>query len=131
MGRIRVLIVDDLERVRQGLRTVLELTDDLEVVGEAGTGLEAIELVDRLEPDVVLMDLEMPALDGLEATQRIKDRHPGTGIVVVTLYDDTSNRERAKRAGADAFVDKAAPFDTVLSTIRQVRQGISGSQEPS
>ena len=120
MAKIRILIVDDLEHVRQGLRTLLQLTDDLEVVGEATNGLEAIQLAERLEPDVVLMDLEMPQLDGLEATQRIKDRHPGIGVVMITIYDNPGNRERAASVGADAFVEKGIAFEMLLDTIRQV-----------
>lgn len=120
MGRIRVLMVDDLEHVRQGLRTVLELVDDLQVVGEAGTGLEAIQLVEQLRPDVVFMDLEMPELDGLEATRRIKSRHPNTNIVMFTIYDDPKNRERAANAGVDAFFKKGAPLVQVLTAIRRL-----------
>jgi DNA-binding NarL/FixJ family response regulator len=120
MERIRVLIADDLEHVRQGLRTVLELVDDLEVVGEAGTGLEAVQQTERLEPDVVLIDLEMPGLDGVDATRRIKSRHPNIGIVMLTIYDDPKNRERAARAGADAFFKKGAPLDQILAAIHRV-----------
>lgn len=119
MGKIRVLIVDDLDHVRQGLRTVLELTDDLEVAGEAGTGLEAIQQTERLEPDVVLMDIEMPELDGLEATRRIKSRHPNTGVVMLTIYDDPRNRERAANAGVDAIFKKGAPLGQVLAAIHR------------
>jgi DNA-binding NarL/FixJ family response regulator len=119
MRKIRVLIVDDLDRVRQGLRTVLELTDDLEVAGEASTGLEAIQLTERLEPDVVLMDLEMPELDGLEATRSIKSRRPATGVVMLTIYDDPRNRERAANAGVDAVFKKGAPLDQVLIAIHR------------
>jgi DNA-binding NarL/FixJ family response regulator len=124
MRKIRILIADDLEHVRQGLRTMLQLTDDVEVVGEAGTGLEAIELAERLEPDVVLMDLEMPVLNGLEATVRIKDRQPRVGIVMITLYDDAENREQATRVAVDAFLRKGVPFEQVLAAIRQVWRGI-------
>jgi DNA-binding NarL/FixJ family response regulator len=118
MGGIRVLIVDDLDHVRQGLRTLLELADDLEVVGEAGGGLEAIQQAERLAPDVVLMDLEMPDLDGIAATQRIKDSQPGVAVAMITLYDDASNRRRAARAGVDVFVKKGAPIDQILAAIR-------------
>lgn len=118
--KIRILIVDDLEHVRQGLRTILELTDDLEVVGEASDGLEAIRQAEQLEPDVVLMDLEMPQLDGLEATQRIKAHHPEIGVVMITIHDSASNRERAARVGVDAFVEKGIAFEVLLKTIRQV-----------
>jgi DNA-binding NarL/FixJ family response regulator len=120
MTKVRILIVDDLEHVRQGLRTVLQLTDDLEVVGEASNGLEAIQLAEQLEPDVVLMDLEMPKLDGFEATQRIKDRHPAIGVVMITIHDSNSNRERAAKVGVDAFVEKGTPIQVLSETIRQV-----------
>jgi DNA-binding NarL/FixJ family response regulator len=119
MEKIRILIVDDLEHVRQGLRTVLELAHDIQVVGEAGTGLEAIQQTEQLEPDVVLIDLEMPGLDGLETTRRIKSRHPNIGIVMLTIYDDPENRERAARAGADAFFKKGAPLAQVLTAIHR------------
>jgi DNA-binding NarL/FixJ family response regulator len=119
MEKIRILIVDDLEHVRQGLRSVLDLMDDLHVVGEASTGLEAVQLVEQLGPDVVLMDQEMPELDGLEATRRIKSRHPGTGVVMLTIYDDSRNRERAARAGADAFFNKGTPLAQVLTAIHR------------
>jgi DNA-binding NarL/FixJ family response regulator len=120
MTKIKILIVDDLEHVRQGLRTILQLADDLEVVGEASDGLEAIQLAGQLEPDVVLIDLEMPQLDGLEATQRIKNYYPHIGVVMITIHDDASNRERAARVGVDAFVEKGIAFEVLLKTIRQV-----------
>ena len=92
----------------------------MEVVGEASNGLEAIQLAEQLEPDVVLMDLEMPELGGLEATQRIKDRHPEIGIVMITIHDTEDNRERAAKLGVDAFVEKGTAVETLLETIRRV-----------
>ena len=117
-NQIKVLIVDDLERVRQGLRTVLELADGLAVVGEASNGLEAIEQVERLVPDVVLMDLAMPMMDGLEATRRIKAQHPETAVVMITIHDSDKMRELAEQAGADAFVLKGASTEALLKAIR-------------
>jgi DNA-binding NarL/FixJ family response regulator len=114
------LIVDDLERVREGLRTMLELVDDLEWVGQAGSGREAIQRVEQLAPDVVLMDLEMPEMDGLEATRRIKGHHPGIGVVMLTIHEDAGHRDRAARAGVDAFVAKGTALETLLAAIRQV-----------
>ena len=111
--------MDDLEHVRHGLRTVLELADDIQIVGEAGTGLEAIQQTGRLEPDVVLIDVEMPGLDGLEATRRIKSLHPNTGIIMLTIYDDPQNRELAASAGVDAFLNKGAPLPQVLTAIHR------------
>ena len=118
--KITVLIVDDLDHVRQGLRTILELTDDLEVVGEAGNGFEAIQLAEQLKPDMVLMDLEMPKLDGFEATQHIKDRQLANGVVILTIHGDDSSRERAAGMGVDAFIEKGVATETLVETIRQV-----------
>ena len=119
-AKIKVLVVDDLAHVRQGLRTILQLMEDMEVVGEASNGLEAVQLAEQLEPDVVLMDLEMPKLDGFEATQRIKDRHPAIGVVMITIHDSNSNREQATRVGVDAFVEKGTPIQALSEIIRQV-----------
>jgi len=123
MTKIRVIIVDDLARVRQGLRAVLELEEDLEVVGEATNGLEAVQLAEKLSPDIVLMDLKMPVMDGFEATRQIKDRHLAKGVVVLTIHGDSNARERATRAGVDAFVEKAAAVGTLTATIRHVLGG--------
>jgi DNA-binding NarL/FixJ family response regulator len=117
------LIVDDLERVREGLRTTLELVDDLQCVGQAYNGLQAVQLAEQLAPDVVLMDLEMPEMDGLEATRRIKGSHPQIGVVMLTIHEDAEHREQAAQAGVDAFVAKGAAFETLLTAIRQVWQG--------
>jgi DNA-binding NarL/FixJ family response regulator len=115
-----VLIVDDLEHVRQGLRTILELSGDLMVVGEAGDGLEAIRQANLLRPDVVLMDLAMPGMDGLEATRRIKAGHPGTGVVMITIHDGEETREQAIKAGVDAFLAKGGDTKTLIQTIFEV-----------
>ena len=98
---IRILIADDSDKVRQGLRSILEFTEDMEVVGDAVNGLKAIQQVEQLRPDLVLMDLEMPKLDGLEATQRIKERFQPTIIVMLTIHTSDSNREKAMQAGVD------------------------------
>jgi DNA-binding NarL/FixJ family response regulator len=119
-ARIRILIVDDKERVRQDLRMALELMEGLEVVGEAADGLEALHQAEELGPDVVLMDLEMPRMDGFEATRQIKDRCLARGVVALTVYGDDSARERADRAGADAFVEKGTSLQTLSEIIRQV-----------
>jgi DNA-binding NarL/FixJ family response regulator len=121
LPKIRILIVDDMARVRQGLRTILHLSEDFEVVGEASNGLEAIRSAEILRPDVVLMDLEMPVLGGLEATQRIKEQHPQIGIVILTIHGSEEVREQAARAGTDAFVEKEAPTEDLINAIREVR----------
>lgn len=120
MTEIKLLIVDDLEHVRQGLRTILELAGGLKVVGEASNGLEAIQQVNQLHPDVVLMDLVMPQIDGLEATQRIKAQHPETGVLMITIHDSEETRERATKAGVDAFLAKGTDTETLIQTIQEV-----------
>jgi DNA-binding NarL/FixJ family response regulator len=127
-SRIKVLIVDDLEHVREGLRTMLELIDDLECVGQAANGRQAVQRAEQLAPDVVLMDLEMPEMDGLEATRRIKERHPEIGVVVLSIHEDAGHRERAREAGVDAFVAKGAAFEELRAAIRQVWQDRSAGR---
>jgi DNA-binding NarL/FixJ family response regulator len=122
MTEINLLIVDDLEHVRQGLRTILELAGGLVVVGEACDGLEAIRQVDQLRPDVVLMDLAMPQMDGLEATERIKAQHPGTGVVMISIHDGEEVRERATKAGVDAFLAKGTDTEILIQIIQEVEE---------
>jgi DNA-binding NarL/FixJ family response regulator len=124
-SRINVLIVDDLEHVREGLRTVLELFDDLDCVGQAADGRQATQQVEELAPDVVLMDLEMPGMDGLEATRHIKEAHPEVGVVMLTIHEDPRHQERARNAGVDAFVAKGAAFEDLRAAIRRVWQDSS------
>jgi DNA-binding NarL/FixJ family response regulator len=119
LERIRILVVDDLARVREGLRTVLELEEDLEVVGEAADGFEAVQLAERLSPDIVLMDLEMPGLDGFEATWQIKHRDLARGVVVLTIHSDIHSRQRAAGMGADVFVEKGTPPEELIEAIRR------------
>jgi DNA-binding NarL/FixJ family response regulator len=119
-AKIRILIVDDMAQVRQGLNTILKLADDFEVVGEACNGLDAIRAIELLEPEVVLMDLEMPVLDGLEATRRIKEQHPEIGVVILTIHGSDDIQEQATRAGSDAFVEKEAPTETLIAAIHEI-----------
>lgn len=118
--KIKILVVDDSEQVRQDLKMALGLVEGLEVVGEAADGLEAVHQAEKLSPDVVLMDLEMPRMDGFEATRQIKDRCLARGVVALTVYSDDTARERADRVGADAFVEKGTPLQTLGAIIRQV-----------
>ncbi len=106
---IRILIADDSTEVRRGLREVLTLLGAVEVIGEAGDGREAVERAGRLRPDVVLMDLEMPGMDGLEAARRIRATCPGARIVILSARDDGAARREAAKAGADGFVVKGTP----------------------
>ena len=120
-AKIRILIVDDKAHVRQGLQTVLQLSEGFEIVGEACNGLEAIRAAELLQPEVVLMDLEMPVLGGLEATRRIKKQHPEIGIVIITIHGSDEAREQAMKAGSDFFIEKEAPTEDLIAAIREVR----------
>lgn len=120
MDAIRVLIVDDVERVRQNLRTFLTLTGDIRIVGEAGNGLDAIRSVGTLHPQVVLMDLEMPILDGYEATRRIKVLWPSCRIIALTIHDGEAEQGRALQAGADDFITKGPSLDRLLQAIHKL-----------
>src|SRR5919198_5085936 len=120
---IRVLLVDDHAVVRRGLRGFLELLDDIEVVGEAETGRRAIEQAWALQPDVVLMDLVMPDIEGIEATVEIKSNAPGCEVVVLTSFGDESKVTAALEAGASGFILKDAEADDVAHAIRAARRG--------
>jgi DNA-binding NarL/FixJ family response regulator len=122
MKTIRILIVDDLPQVRQGLATVLELAAHkdqfrIEVVGFAQDGNEAVEKAAALHPDVILMDLEMPILDGFEATRRIKAEQPAGRVIVLTIHSSPEMQARARAVGADGFVTKGADIQTLLNAI--------------
>jgi DNA-binding NarL/FixJ family response regulator len=119
---IRVLIADDQSLVRAGFRLVLENHDDIEVVGEASNGEEAIHGAGRLEPDVVLMDIRMPALDGIAATREITARHPAK-VLVLTTYDLDEYVYDALRAGASGFLLKDTPPAQLADGIRAVASG--------
>jgi DNA-binding NarL/FixJ family response regulator len=123
-ARITVLIADNLAHVRQGIKTLLQLTDDLEVVAEAANGLEAVQMAEQFRPDIVIMDLKMPEMDGFEATRQIKSRHLAGGVIALTLYGDQHNREWAEGAGVDAFIEKGAAIDMLEKKIREVYKTI-------
>ena len=120
---IRVVIADDHSLVRQGLRRYLEMADGIEVVGEASTGGEAVDVVDRERPDIALMDIRMPEMDGLEAARTINSRHPEIGIVMLTAYDDRHFVVEAVRAGARGYVLKARDAEHLTQTVRLVAGG--------
>jgi DNA-binding NarL/FixJ family response regulator len=122
---IRLLIVDDQELVRTGFRLLLETHDDLEVVGEAADGVEAIERARELRPDVVLMDIRMPRMDGVEATARLADSgiEPPPRVLVLTTFDLDEYVFGALRAGAAGFLLKDAPRDRLVEAIRVVHNG--------
>jgi DNA-binding NarL/FixJ family response regulator len=120
---IRVLVADDQSMVRAGFRMLLSGQEDIEVVAEASNGLEAIEKVGRFDPDVVLMDIRMPELDGLEATRRILAANGTTRILVLTTFDLDEYVYEALRAGASGFVLKDDPPEQLLAAIRTVAAG--------
>jgi two-component system response regulator DegU len=120
MSKIRLMIVDDLEHVRQGMRTLLNLVDDIEVIGEAINGFEALGMATVLKPDVVLMDLDMPKMDGLEASKWIKQITPATRIMTITIHDTDTFRAQAEAAGVDAFVVKATQSEVLVEKIREL-----------
>ena len=120
---IRVLVVDDHAVVREGLRTFLELQDGIEVAGEAADGGEAIEAAERLRPDVVLMDLVMPALDGLAAMRALRERVPGARVIVLTSFADDDKLLPALRAGAAGYLLKNAEPQELARAVRAANAG--------
>ena len=120
---IKVLLVDDHEVVRQGLRLLLETNDDIDVVGEASDGAEALRAVADTQPDVVLMDIRMPRVDGIEATERLRVDHPGVAVVILTTYNEDGLLLRGLRAGARGYLLKDTNQQQLASTIRAAAAG--------
>jgi two-component system, NarL family, response regulator NreC len=117
---IKLLIVDDQPAVRKGLRMRLAAEPDLQVVGEAADGEAALSLAQELHPDIVLLDMEMPHMDGIATTDTLHKLCPLTLVIMLTIHDDAGARARAENAGAAAFIPKSAPSDMLLATIRQI-----------
>ena len=117
MARLQVLIVDDSPQVRQELRTLLTLAGEIEIVGEATDGLEAVRLAEALQPEVVLMDLEMPVMDGYEAARQIKSRWPTCRVVALTVHGYKAARQKASQSGVDVFLVKGASVETLVQAI--------------
>ena len=115
----RILIVDDHAQVRKDLRMVLQLAGGIEVVGEAADGQAAIDQTQTLQPDIVLMDLAMPGMNGLDAIREIKKQHVAR-IIVLSVHGYPAAQEAARQAGCDAFLVKGIDFSTILKTINQV-----------
>jgi DNA-binding NarL/FixJ family response regulator len=123
--RIRVLIADDQALFREGLRTLLSTRPEVDVVGEAANGVEALAMVARLLPGVVLMDLQMPEMDGIQATARMRDRHPEIPVLVLTTFDDDANLFGALRAGAAGYLLKDVSSDTLVAALQAATRGES------
>jgi len=119
---IDVLIVDDQQIVREGLRSLLRTDTTLTIVGECSDGAQAIEALTRLRPDVIVMDVRMPVMDGATATQRIRETQ-GPPVLILTTFDDDETLARALRAGAAGFLLKSAPGEDILRAIRTVSEG--------
>ncbi len=123
MAPVRILIADDHPLVRSGLRALLAAAEDVEVVGEAATGEAAVTLAESLQPEVIVMDLRMPGINGIEATRRIVQAHPQIRILVVTLFEDDDSVFAALRAGARGYILKDANEVEVVRAIRAVSSG--------
>lgn len=123
MEPIRLLIVDDHDLFREGLRALISTTEDIEIVGEAASGEEAIASAEELQPDVVLMDINMPGVDGIKSTRQILHANPTTGIIMVTMLRDDASVFSAMRAGARGYVLKGSKYQELLQAIRAVASG--------
>jgi DNA-binding NarL/FixJ family response regulator len=118
--RMRVLVVDDHLMVRQGLKAILNAYADIELVGEAGNGEEAVRLVDQLRPAVVVMDLNLPMLDGIEATRQIKSRYPETIVIGLSVNPTKENDEAFQRAGAARLLTKEAAVEQLYEAMVEI-----------
>ena len=125
MDRIKILVVDDHAIMRDGIRALLSLHDDVEIVGEASEGKEAVDKAQEFAPDVIVMDIAMPGMDGLEATRRIRKRSPAAKVIVLTQYDNKEYVLSVIKAGAAGYVPKRALGSELVSAIRAVHRGDS------
>ncbi len=123
MEKISLLLVDDHAVVRSGLRLLLDAQEDMHIVGEAETGQEALRLVATLQPDIVLMDIKMPDMNGIEATAVIKERHPNTAVLALSMYEDDQYFFEMLKAGASGYIPKRAAPDDLVHAIRTVSKG--------
>ena len=120
MKTTRILIVDDMPQVRRELCTLLPLLDDINIIGEAENGQSAIKLATSLQPDVILMDVEMPIVDGITATRLIKQQLPECRVIILSIHNDEAVRAQARLVGADDFIDKGAPLTVLFNAIKTI-----------
>ena len=123
MSKLRIMIVDDHEIFRTGIKSIFENEADIEIVAEAGNGREAVEKAAQLQPDLVLMDLSMPEMDGIEATRQIKKAFPGINVIILTVHDDEEFFLPALRSGASGYVVKESEPQELLYAIKLVSSG--------
>ena len=123
MSKIKLLLADDHAVVRPGLRMLLEAQPDMEIVAEAENGRETIEKVLAFQPDIVLMDIEMPGMNGIEATRKIKEESPETAVLALTMYEDDQYFFEMLKAGAAGYIPKRAAPDALVNAIRTVKKG--------
>src|SRR3989337_847347 len=123
MPKIKILVVDDQAIVREGVRMIVAKESDLEVVGEAGDGQQALELTERVRPDVVIMDISMPGMGGIEATQTVRRRHPEVQVLALTMHEDESYVFQLLRAGAAGYVLKRAAAQDLVQAVRASAKG--------
>ena len=123
MSPIKLIIADDHKLFREGLKALLSVTEDIEIIGEAEDGETVLKKCKELQPDIVLMDINMPGLNGIQATQSILEKHPQTGIIMLTMLDDDASVFNAMRAGARGYLLKGADPQEVLSVVRAVSEG--------
>jgi len=120
MNKIKILITDDQVMVRKGLRQLLEIGDDIEVIGEASSGLECIKLLESLSPDIIFMDLKMPGISGIESTRLICQKDPNARVIILTIYEDEQYVTEAIQAGAKGYVLKQVTRDELVKIIHSV-----------
>ena len=130
-NRIKLLLVDDEQSVRRGLRMRLELESDVEVVGEAADGSQAVRMAESLATGVVVMDVEMPVMNGIVAAREITSRNPDVAIVMLSMHDDAATVVRAREAGATAFVAKRSMDNTLIDAIRSAARALGGATNDS
>lgn len=123
MAKIKVLLADDHAIVREGVKMILAREPDFEVVGEAQDGRQALELVERMKPNVVVMDISMPGMGGIEATQQVKEGHPGVNVIALTMHEDESYVFKLLRAGASGYVLKRAAAQDLVQAVRAAAKG--------